>query len=227
MHVTVKKCLEYNEKDGKIIMQPSIFARCDDLNLTPCKGNYSSTKSYELFQCFEKYGGILSPMEKERRINQLMERVTEWNQETDNLTSKTNGTVCQTENAELHSCNELGVYIGNFFEILFSLFLLIILIIPACIKICRNKVKCGDFWKLWFGTLKLFYSSGNTDVIQDSLSGQVSNTDNVHSNQHEKGTQTDLSTDKQGTDDDNFENSEMTIADLENLTIQIVDDPFI
>lgn len=127
MHVTVKKCLEYNEKNGKTIMQPSILAPCGDFNLTPCKGNYSSTKSYELFQCFEKYGGILSLMEKERRIEQLMERVTERIQETDNLTSKTNGTVCQKENAELHSCNEVGVYIGNFFEILFSLFLLIIL----------------------------------------------------------------------------------------------------
>lgn len=227
IHVTVKKCLEYNEENGKIFMQPSILARCDDLTLTPCKGNYSSTKSYELFQCFEKYGGILSLMEKERRIEQLMERVTERIHETDNLTSKTNGTVCQKENAELHSCNELGVYIGNFFEILFSLFSLIILIIPACIQICRNKVKCGDFWKLWFGTLKLLYSSGNTDGIQDSLSGQVSNTDNVHSNQHDKDTQTDLSTDKLGTDDDTFENSEMTTDDLENLTIQTEDDPFI
>lgn len=61
MKVTVKKCLEYNfMRDGTVIMQPSNYAPCGDFNLTPCN-DYSSTKSYELFQCFEIYGGIPPP----------------------------------------------------------------------------------------------------------------------------------------------------------------------
>lgn len=179
--VTVKKCLEYNEKNDKIILQPSNYAPCGDMSLTPCKGNYSSTKSYELFQCFEKYGGILSPMGKEKPIDQSMERVTERKQETDNFTSETNGTVCQKEKTNSH-CDKTGLYVGYFFEILCGLFIFGILIIPAGIQVCRNKLKCGDFWKFWLGTLKTLYSSGTTDKIQDSLSGQVSNTDNASEN---------------------------------------------
>lgn len=178
-HVTVKKCLEYNEKNDEIFIQPSILARCDNFSLTPCKGNYSSTKSYELFQCFEKYGGILSPMKKQRLIDQLMERVTERNQETNNLTSiLTNGTVCQKENTNSH-CDKVGLYVGCAFIILCGLFIIGILIIPMGIQMFRNEVKCGDFWKFWLGTLKTLYSSRTTDKIQDSLSGQVSSTDDA------------------------------------------------
>lgn len=178
-HVTVKKCLEYNEKNDEIFIQPSILARCDNFSLTPCKGNYSSTKSYELFQCFEKYGGILSPMKKQRLIDQLMERVTERNQETNNLTSiLTNGTVCQKGNTNSH-CDKVGLYVGCAFIILCGLFIIGILIIPMGIQMFRNQVKCGDFWKFWLRTLKTLYSSGTTDKIQDSLSGQVSSTDDA------------------------------------------------
>lgn len=178
-HVTVKKCLEYNEKNDEIFIQPSILARCDNFSLTPCKGNYSSTKSYELFQCFEKYGGILSPMKKQRLIDQLMERVTERNRETNNLTSiLTNGTVCQKGNTNSH-CDKVGLYVGCAFIILCGLFIIGILIIPMGIQMFRNQVKCGDFWKFWLRTLKTLYSSGTTDKIQDSLSGQVSSTDDA------------------------------------------------
>lgn len=60
-NVTVKKCLEYNIMgNGTVFMQPSNYAPCGDFNLTPCN-DYSSTKSYELFQCFEIYGGIPPP----------------------------------------------------------------------------------------------------------------------------------------------------------------------
>lgn len=178
-HVTVKKCLEYNEKNDEIFIQPSILARCDNFSLTPCKGNYSSTKSYELFQCFEKYGGILSPMKKQRLIDQLMERVTERNQETNNLTSiLNNGTVCQKGNTNSH-CDKVGLYVGCAFIILCGLFIIGILIIPMGIQMFRNQVKCGDFWKFWLRTLKTLYSSGTTDKIQDSLSGQVSSTDDA------------------------------------------------
>lgn len=181
-HVTVKKCLEYNEINDEIFIQPSILARCDDFSLTPCKGYYSSTKSYELFQCFEKYGGILSPMKKQRRIDQLMEKVTERNQE-----------------MEMHY-DKVGLYVGCFFGILCGLFVFGILIIPAGIQVFRNNVKCGDFLKFWLGTLKTLYSSGTTDKIQHSLSGQVSSTD------------------------DASENMELTTDDMDNLNIRTEDE---
>lgn len=134
-HVTVKKCLEYNEKNDEIFIQPSILARCDNFSLTPCKGNYSSTKSYELFQL-----------------------------------------------------------------ILCGLFIIGILIIPMGIQMFRNEVKCGDFWKFWLGTLKTLYSSRTTDKIQDSLSGQVSSTDDASGNM------------------------ELTTDDLDNLNIRTEDE---
>lgn len=200
MHVTVKKCLEYNFMGNSVvIMQPSNYAPCGDFNLTPCN-DYSSTKSYELFQCFEKYGGILSPMKKQRLIDQLMERVTERNQETNNLTSiLTNGTVCQKENTNSH-CDKVVLYVGCAFIILCGLFIIGILIIPMGIQMFRNEVKCGDFWKFWLGTLKTLYSSRTTDKIQDSLSGQVSSTDDASGNM------------------------ELTTDDLDNLNIRTEDE---
>lgn len=197
MHVTVKKCLEYNiMRNGKVIMQPSNYAPCGDFNLTPCN-NYSSPKSYELFQCFEKYGGILSPKEKQMKIESIQEKDC--------------------------SCYK---YIGISFGIPCSLVILIILGIPIYIQIGRNKVNWGDFWKLWFRTFKWLYSSWTTDVILDSSSGQVSNTD-VRSNQHVRGTQPFQSTDELGTDNDTLKNSEMEIDVLENLAIETENDTFL
>lgn len=180
-HVTVKKCLEYNEKNDEIFIQPSILAGCDDFSLTPCKGYYSSTKSYELFQCFEKYGGILSPKEKQMRIEHLEREInqTKCIKEIDYLTNKTNEIVSQQENADLHSHNDIHVvaYIGIALVRLCILLMLVIFIIPFCIQMCRKKVKFRDFWKYCFRILKSLVSIWTADMIQDSLSGQVSNTD--------------------------------------------------
>lgn len=236
-NVTVKKCLEYNILiNGRVIMQPSNYAPCGDFNLTPCN-DYSSTKSYELFQCFEKYGRILSPKEKQMRIEHLERESNQTKsiKETDYLTNKTNGIVCQQENADLHSYNDIVVYIGiafvSFF-ILFTWFILVIFIIPFCIQMYQNKVKCRDFWKFCFRTLKSLVSSWTTDVIQDSLSGQVSNTDeqgkqtylsntDVSSNQHEQGPQTYQSTDTLRTEDDTWEDTVSMRDVVETVVVEI------
>lgn len=237
MHVTVKKCLEYNFMGNSVvIMQPSNYAPCGDFNLTPCN-DYSSTKSYELFQCFEKYGGILSPKEKQMRIEHLEREInqTKCIKEIDYLTNKTNEIVSQQENADLHSHNDIVAYIGIVFVRLCILLMLVIFIIPFCIQICRKKVKFRDFWKYCFRILKSLVSSWTADVIQDSLSGQVSNTDeqstqaylsntDVCSNQQEQGTQTDQSTNKPTTDDDTSGDIELSMLDvLENVKIEAND----
>lgn len=123
-------------------------------------------------------------MKKQRRIDQLMEKVTERNQE-----------------MEMHY-DKVGLYVGYFFGILCGLFIHVfaLLIIPAGIQVFRNQVKCGDFWKFWLRTLKTLYSSGTTDKIQDSLSEQVSSTD------------------------DASENMELTTDDIDNVEIRTEDE---
>uniref|UniRef100_A0A8W8JTG0 Uncharacterized protein n=1 Tax=Magallana gigas TaxID=29159 RepID=A0A8W8JTG0_MAGGI len=72
--VAVKKCLEYNENKNVTIIQPKGDAPCNDFSITPCKVKYFSSESYKFFECFEKYGGISSPNENERKINSLKQR---------------------------------------------------------------------------------------------------------------------------------------------------------
>lgn len=65
----LKYCFEYNFKNGKVIIQQKYNAPCHDLSITPCKSKYFSPESYKFFECFEKYGGISSPKEYQRKIN--------------------------------------------------------------------------------------------------------------------------------------------------------------
>lgn len=246
-NVTVKKCLEYNIMgNGTVFMQPSNYAPCGDFNLTPCN-DYSSTKSYEFFQCFENYGGIFSPEKKQMRIEHLerQSNQTKCINETDYvyLTNETNGMVSQQENADLYSYNDVVFYIGIAFASFCILLILGIFIIPFCIQLYRKKVKCRDFCKFCFRTLKSLVSSWTTDVNQESVSGQVSNTDeqstqaylsntDVCSNQQEQGTQTDQSTNKPTTDDDTSGDIELSMLDvLENVKIEAndynEDEPFL
>lgn len=73
----LKYCLEYNFKNGKYIIQSKYNAPCLDLSITPCKAKYFSSESYKLFECFEKYGGISSPIQNERNINFLNTKIQE------------------------------------------------------------------------------------------------------------------------------------------------------
>lgn len=73
----VDYCLEYNINKGMNIIQSKLNALCKDLSLTPCKVKYNSSESYKLFGCFEKYGGISSPIQNQRHINALNTEIQE------------------------------------------------------------------------------------------------------------------------------------------------------
>lgn len=77
----LKYCLEYNFKNGEVIIQPKLNAPCHDLSITPCEFKYSSPESYKFFECFEKYGGISSPKENQRKINSSKQRELSLNTE--------------------------------------------------------------------------------------------------------------------------------------------------
>lgn len=70
----LKYCLEYNFKNGEAIIQPKLNAPCHNLSIAPCKIKYFSPESYKFFECFEKYGGISSPKENQRKINSSKQR---------------------------------------------------------------------------------------------------------------------------------------------------------
>lgn len=77
----LKYCLEYNFKNGEVIIQPKLNAPCHDLSITPCEFKYFSPESYKFFECFEKYGGISSPKENQRKINSSKQRELSLNTE--------------------------------------------------------------------------------------------------------------------------------------------------
>lgn len=83
-----KYCLESNIDKGATIIQPKYNAPCNDLSITPCKVKYFSSESYKLFECFEKYGGISSPIENQRKINSLKQRELSLNTENQELKKK-------------------------------------------------------------------------------------------------------------------------------------------
>lgn len=85
MPVAVKKCLEYNKNKNITIIQPKGDAPCHNLSITPCKVKYFSSESYTLFECFEKYGGISSPIQNQRKINSLNTEIQELKEEKDDL----------------------------------------------------------------------------------------------------------------------------------------------
>lgn len=87
-HVHGKYCLEYNIDKGATIIQPKYNAPCNDFSITPCKVKYFSSESYKLFECFEKYGGISSPIENQKKINSLKQRELSLNTEYQELKKK-------------------------------------------------------------------------------------------------------------------------------------------
>lgn len=65
-------CLEFNEGGGK--MQPSI-ERCTEYKHSPCNSTYWSTDNYLNFQCFEKFGGLLTPMKQAEQLQALNQQL--------------------------------------------------------------------------------------------------------------------------------------------------------
>lgn len=84
----LKYCLEYTFKNGEVIIQQKDNAPCHDLSITPCEFKYFSPESYKFFECFEKYGGISSPKENQRKINFWKQRELSLNEEIGELVEK-------------------------------------------------------------------------------------------------------------------------------------------
>uniref|UniRef100_A0A8W8LT38 Uncharacterized protein n=1 Tax=Magallana gigas TaxID=29159 RepID=A0A8W8LT38_MAGGI len=61
-----KWCPEFNpdkpySQNGRV--QSKFTAECENMSESPCKGIYSVWESYLFFECFQKFGGISSPLE--------------------------------------------------------------------------------------------------------------------------------------------------------------------
>ena len=62
-------CVENNTRG----VQPDYTADCSNFS-TPCDGPYNKSESYKFPECFERYGGILSPKDQEERYEKLLEK---------------------------------------------------------------------------------------------------------------------------------------------------------
>lgn len=65
--ITGKYCAELNNG----VIQERYSAFCGNFSVTPCVFRYNASESYTYFECFEKYGGIPSPLERINKIKTL------------------------------------------------------------------------------------------------------------------------------------------------------------
>lgn len=72
-----KWCPEFNpdkpySQNGRV--QSKFTAECANMSVAPCKGIYSVWESYLFFECFQRFGGIPSPMESIQKLKLCEER---------------------------------------------------------------------------------------------------------------------------------------------------------
>lgn len=72
-----KWCPEFNPDKhyslyGKV--QSKFTAECAKMSVAPCKGIYSVWESYLFFECFQRFGGISSPIESLKKLKLCEER---------------------------------------------------------------------------------------------------------------------------------------------------------
>lgn len=72
-----KWCPEFNpdkpySQNGRV--QSKFTAECENMSESPCKGIYSVWESYLFFECFQKFGGISSPLESIQKLKLCEER---------------------------------------------------------------------------------------------------------------------------------------------------------
>lgn len=72
-----KWCPEFNpdkpySQNGRV--QSKFTAECEIMSVAPCKGIYSVWESYLFFECFQRFGGIPSPMESIEKLKLCEER---------------------------------------------------------------------------------------------------------------------------------------------------------
>lgn len=72
-----KWCPEFNpdkpySQNGRV--QSKFTAECANMSVAPCKGIYSVWESYLFFECFQRFGGIPSPIESIQKLKLCEER---------------------------------------------------------------------------------------------------------------------------------------------------------
>lgn len=106
-----KWCPEFNpvklySQNG--IVQPKFTAECANMSVAPCKGIYSVLESYLFFECFQRFGGISSPMESSQKLKLCKERYENSSQvvaEKENIISE------KQKDVEAHK-NTSKIYVG-------------------------------------------------------------------------------------------------------------------
>lgn len=153
--ITTKKCLEYNYRNGNITIQESIGAPCVNFNITPCNYEYESPDSYSIYECFEVYGGILSPMESQEKINNLVqtgENLTKhWTEMIEKKNNKIEYLIKENDKLKNSSCTEIfyfGIFCLSLF-LLVILFIVVLYLIPLLIQKFKyeNKVNVHELFK--------------------------------------------------------------------------------
>lgn len=68
-------CVENNTRG----VQPDYTADCSKFS-PPCDDPYNKSESYKIPECYERYGGILSPKDQEERYEKLLQKTTKEHQ---------------------------------------------------------------------------------------------------------------------------------------------------
>lgn len=145
-------CLEFNEGGGK--MQSSI-ERCTEYKRSPCNSTYWSTNNYVNFECFEKFGGLLTPMEQVEQVQALKNNSTTCSRQ---LQAQRNNFITCSRQLQTQK-NENGD-----FKIAIVIFL--------SLSILGNVIVCFCYWR---DTCRKTRSSKH--VTEESLSSDKSSND--------------------------------------------------
>lgn len=106
-----KWCPEFNpdkpaSHNGRV--QSKFNAECANMSVAPCKGIYSVLESFLFFECFQRFGGISSPMESSQKLKLCKEKYENSSQvvaEKENIISE------KQKDVEAHK-NTSKIYVG-------------------------------------------------------------------------------------------------------------------
>lgn len=165
-----------------IIIQESVGAPCDILTITPYNYEYESPDSYKIYECFEAYGRIPSPIESQEKINNLIQTVENltknWTEIVDKKDNIIENLVKENDKLKNSSCKGMfyfGIFCCSLFFLVF-LFIVILYLIPVLIQKVKygNKVNVHDLTKsrsILFE--KLIFSCPSDICLENNQSGSA------------------------------------------------------
>lgn len=174
--IVTKKCLEYNYKNRKITIQESIGAPCDIFTITPCNYEYESPDSYKIYECFEKYGGILPPFKRQEKIKYLDQTKQNLTKHCTEMIEKKDDKIknLQKENIKFKNSSCNGIVFWGFVccgvLLLGFLFILIIYLIPFLIQKIKyeRRVNIEDLFKSRSILIKKIILSNPSDICREN-----------------------------------------------------------